>query len=299
PGWYIILYHDVSWEETPFVRHIGGTCPPDVFQDHVLQCCSLGRIVSVQEGMERLLHNDIAGPLFRFWFDDGFVGVREYAAPILKDLGVTGATSICSNFLRRKEFFWRFKLSYLQSIDGGRHLRTCLRRYGYSFPGQVRSFTMDQFNLEILAVIDQLFNEATSLATREDSFRIFDTPSGLLELHRQGWIIANHSAAHYPIGEKHVQNVMMDQFEECDRWIKELIGHESEYWVFPFDRNIDSTSIDAIRKKTEKHIVQVREKLNSYHSFNSTRILFRINAPTNDRRMLNEKLYLSSRSAQF
>ena len=42
PGWYILLYHDISWEETPFVRHIGGTCPPDVFRDHVSTCESSG-----------------------------------------------------------------------------------------------------------------------------------------------------------------------------------------------------------------------------------------------------------------
>ena len=50
PGWYIILYHDVSWEESPFVRHIGGTCPPDVFRDHVRACAGLGELVSIRDG---------------------------------------------------------------------------------------------------------------------------------------------------------------------------------------------------------------------------------------------------------
>src|SRR5215471_12480919 len=129
-GWYIILYHDVSWEETPFTSHLGSTCPPDVFRDHVRTCEELGELVSIQDGIERVKKGDIASPLFSFWFDDGFVGVRKYAAPILAAHGVTGAISICSRFAMRTEMFWRCKLSYLHSIDAGRHLRARLRKYG-------------------------------------------------------------------------------------------------------------------------------------------------------------------------
>lgn len=292
PGWYIILYHDVSWEETPFVRHIGGSCPPDVFRDHVKVCAKLGRLVSVPEGADRLLNNNVSVPLFSFWFDDGFIGVRKYAAPILEDFGITGATSICSRFLSRTEMFWRFKLSYLHSIDAGRHLRARLRRFGYSGKMLVREFTMDRFGPDVLSLIDQLFDETTSLATREDAFRIFETPAGLLELHRHGWVVANHSAAHYPVSEKHVNHMLMEQFEECDRWIQELTGRESSYWVMPFDRNTDAASINAIREHSgNKSIVQVGDMVNSSASYRSTRVLYRINAPANDRVALEKTLY--------
>lgn len=70
--------------------------------------------------MERFQAGDVRKPLFSFWFDDGFAGVRRCAAPILAERGITGALSICSRFTTRKEMFWRLKPSYLESIDAGR-----------------------------------------------------------------------------------------------------------------------------------------------------------------------------------
>ena len=32
PGWYVLLYHDVSWEENDFIRPYSVVCPPDVFR---------------------------------------------------------------------------------------------------------------------------------------------------------------------------------------------------------------------------------------------------------------------------
>ena len=298
PGWYILLYHDISWEETPFVRHIGGTCAPDVFRDHLLACKSLGTLISVQEGTERLMSGKITSPLFSFWFDDGFVGVRKYAMPILADHGVTGATSICSRFISRAEMFWRFKLSYLHSIDAGRHLRARLRPLGYSLSVQVRNFTMDRFGPAVLSIIDTLYNEAVPAAMRDDAFRLFDTSDGLSELYRKGWIVANHSAAHYPIGQKRVHHMLMDQFHECARWIQDVTGNESDYWVFPFDINIDPAAIATIRNSyPEKIIVKVGDVVNLPLGFGNKRILHRITAPANDREQLEGTLIAASQRA--
>lgn len=34
-GWYILNYHDISWEENILMRGVGGTVPTDIFYDHV------------------------------------------------------------------------------------------------------------------------------------------------------------------------------------------------------------------------------------------------------------------------
>jgi peptidoglycan/xylan/chitin deacetylase (PgdA/CDA1 family) len=299
PGWYIILYHDVSWEESPFIRHIGGTCPPDVFRDHVQVCAGLGTLVSIRDGVEKLTRGDIASPLFSFWFDDGFVGVRKYAAPILAARGITGATSICSRFISRSEMFWRCKLSYLQSIDAGRHVRARLRKYGYSLSELVRDFVVDRFRDEVLFVINTLYDETASHAVQEDAFRIFETPDGLIELHKRGWVIANHSAAHYPISEQHSHDMLMDEFEECERFIQSLIGTESNYWVSPFGQHIEPSAISASQKRRdEKHIVLVGTRVNVCPSVDSTRILYRISAPANDRNQLTQALFFASQRSR-
>src|SRR5258707_9609654 len=90
---------------------------------------------------------------------------------------------------------------------------------------------------------------AASLFVQDDAFRIFDAPEGLLNLHKMGWAIANHSAAHYPIGERHVEHLLSDQFEECEKFIEGLIGQGSDYWVFPFSRHIEQSAIGIIHNR--------------------------------------------------
>src|SRR5262249_45096313 len=138
-------------------------------------------------------------PLFSFWFDDGFAGVRKYAAPILADWGMTGATSVCSRFATRKELFWRVKLSYLNSAGAGDRLRSQLRKYGCSPSDSLSEFTLTNFRSEMLDSINVLFEEITSPVIQEQAFRLFDGADQLRSLHQQGWVIANHTASHYPV----------------------------------------------------------------------------------------------------
>src|SRR5438045_8187974 len=115
PGWYVLLYHDVSWEESAYVRTIGGTIPPDLFRRHVEALAGLGDVVGADEAERRWRAGTIDRPLFTVWFDDGLQGVEQHAAPILDRAGATAVASICSRFVDRTELFWRFKLSYLAS----------------------------------------------------------------------------------------------------------------------------------------------------------------------------------------
>ena len=290
-GWYLLLYHDVSWEETPFTRHVSATCPPDVFRDHVRACGELGALVSIQDGMQRLRNGEIASPLFSFWFDDGFAGVRKYAAPILAEQELTGALSVCSRFATRREMFWRCKLSYLHSIDAGRHLRTRLREYGYSRHDRVGDFVISHFGQDVLSVINTLYEEAVSRAVQDDAFRIFDSCDGLIDLHKRGWVIANHSVAHYPIGAR---DTMIDEFEECDRFIQDVTGAASTYWVTPFGENADAT-VTARQKRCNKNVVLVGDRVNLRPDFERTHSLYRISAPANDRDGLWHALFSASR----
>jgi hypothetical protein len=84
----------------------------------------------------------------------------------------------------------------------------------------------------------------------------------------------------------------MDQFQECERWIEELTGFGSSYWVIPFDQNTDDESIDAIRQRYEnKSVVRVGDRVNSSASYQTTKVLYRINAPANDRGALEKALW--------
>ncbi|MFC1511034.1 hypothetical protein ACFL5U_01445 [Candidatus Margulisiibacteriota bacterium] len=145
-GWYILLYHNVSWEENPYLNGLGLTCPPDIFRDHLKHLSRAGEFVSVSEGLSRLNSGMINKPIFSFWFDDGFTGVRQYALPLLEKYSVTGALSISSRFWNREELLWRSKLSYLNYIDGLKILRSRLRKYGHEKGLSIKKFTVDCFS---------------------------------------------------------------------------------------------------------------------------------------------------------
>jgi|HubBroStandDraft_1064217.scaffolds.fasta_scaffold17193_4 peptidoglycan/xylan/chitin deacetylase (PgdA/CDA1 family) len=284
PAWYILLYHDVSWEENTWLRHIGGGCPPDVFEDHVRFAADVGEIVGVEEGLGRLADGKIDHPLISFWFDDGFASVSQIAAPILDDAGAAGATSICSRFVERREMFWRLKLSHLHAAGCDDELRSLLRCKAPGGAPSIRQGTMDQFDLDLVARLDEIYAAATSERQREDAFGLFETPDSLAALARSGWVIANHSAAHYPIGEPHVADMTISQFEECDGLIESLTGRRSRFWVFPFDRNIDPAAVEELRRsRADVTPVLVRDRANTPAEFARNPVLHRINAPAKDR----------------
>lgn len=281
PGWYIILYHDISWEENCYIRSIGGTCPPDLFRKHVHALSSWGEILSVADGERRLRENRVNAPIFSFWFDDGLNGVYRYALPILEEVGVSGAFSICSRFVDRSEFFWRFKLAYLNSIDGMRFVRSHLKKFGFKFGDSVKTFTLNHFSAALCEEINDLFLRFTTPAQRRDAFRMFMDRSMVKNLHDRGWSVANHSGGHYPISQNHSLSLMNPEFEQCEEMIQEICEKPSDYWVIPFDYRSSKDVLSVANKsRGDRYIVFVRDTFNTPHICRAERVLYRICVPT-------------------
>jgi len=235
-AWYILNYHDISWEESLFARGIGGTVPPDIFREQLEKLSQEFKLVSVQQGYDLYQKNQIDKPLVSFWFDDGLTGVRKYAYPLLEEYEVKAAMSVNSRFTLKKEFFWRFKLSLLSQLDGMRFLRSRLKKYGYKRGMSVKAFVLDNFSEDIINIIDEVYSEYTNESFRKDSYRLFDAIDGIRELADNGWLIANHSASHYPIAEETYIHKFKEQFEECEKDITQHLNIETQFWTIPFDR---------------------------------------------------------------
>lgn len=280
PGWYILLYHHISWEENCYVQSLDGTCPPDLFRDHVRVLRSLGDLVSIEDGQRLLVQGKMDRPLFSFWLDDGLSGAAQHALPILDEFGVTGAISICSRFVERGEFFWRCKLSYLNSVDGTRFLRSRLKKHGFQSGDSVSTFTLDRFSQGVLEEIDEVFQRFTTTAQREDAFRVFLDRAAVGRLRERGWCVANHTAAHYPVSQDHGLDLLCLEFQECERAIQAYGGTPSAYWVLPFDW---STSRDVVRGaddcRWDRYLVFAGNRPNTHESCLPRRTLYRYAAP--------------------
>lgn len=274
-GWYILNYHNVDWENSILSRAIGGTVRPDVFRGHLQALCRLGRFISVPEGQQILDAGErIDKPLFSLWFDDGFAGVREHALPICRELGIRGAMSICSRFVLRTELFWRCKLSYLAHVDGIRLLRSRLRKDYPDVPLRVRGWTLDNFAPDVIAAIDEIYEQRTTEAFRRDAFRIFETADGLRELVSAGWTITNHAAAHHPLPPQPDFQTVEAAFDECETLVREY-NPANRHWVVPFSGPGQHLA-DLQRRAI---VVEVARSPNTRESWRTTRRLFRHAAP--------------------
>ena len=290
-GWYILLYHNISWENNCYTSSIGGTIPPDRFRDQVKQLNNIGKLVSIKQGYNSWVHNSIDQPLFSFWFDDGMIGVLKNAKPLLDQYSITGAVSVCSQFLERQEFFWRFKLSYLNSIDGLRFLRSRLKKIGYKMGIPMRVFTLDNFSEIILKEIENLWIKSTTLNQREDAWRIFMNENEIFELINDGWEICNHTASHYPVSMESNLDIAISEFEECEKFLISKFDMPSKYWVIPFDYKSSNQLFEILKVNiSDRSLVHVGNKNNKNFDMNKQSSIFRIEAQGTSTQLL-KRLY--------
>lgn len=276
PGWYILNYHNVDYEDSILTRALGGTTRPDIFIHHLETMGRLGRFVSVPEGQRLLERGEpLTGPLFSLWFDDGFAGVREFALPVCRSMDILPAMSICSRFALRRELFWRCKLSFLAHADGLRVLRSCLGAHHADVPLRLRVWTVHNFGPEVFAAIDEVYEGMTTEAFRRDAFKIFDTVAGIRELAAAGWTITNHSAAHYPLSPRLGQDEVEAAFDECEDLVREM-NPDNRYWVVPFGYGSAHYRQSLQRRAV---MVEVDEQRNTVESWRKTGRLFRYHAP--------------------
>ena len=250
-NWYILLYHNVSWEHGPFTEYCTSTCPPDLFREQLAALSSVFRIVSLEEGWREFKSGTQSEDLLTIWFDDGMRGVREYAFPIMKEHDVSGVVSVCSEFWRYKSHFWRFQLGYLNRIDGLRFLRTKLRLLGYKTEYSVKDFTLDHFSPKVLKAIRDCFEKFADESTKAAAFKLFDDKAGLIELRNAGWTLTNHSASHFPIGEPTAVEDLEQEFELCDLAMNEDFGLSNKFYVLPFARKGKNSNDLKIRFQTK------------------------------------------------
>lgn len=277
PGWYILNYHSVDWEDAILTRALGGTTRPDVFRHQLERMAEAGRFVSIPEGQALLESGrDVDEVLFSLWFDDGFSGLVDFARPICDRFGIAPALSICSRFVAREEMFWRAKLAYLAYADGMRFVRAKLRKAFEGVPFKIRSWTLEHFDDRVLAIVDEVYREHTTEAFRADAFRIFADGDGLRTLADAGWLITNHSAAHWPLSPALGWDVVEREYDECEAYVREL-SPDNRYWVVPFAFGSDNY-LDALMKRAT--VVEVGERRNTAETWRQTGRVFRFDAPT-------------------
>jgi peptidoglycan/xylan/chitin deacetylase (PgdA/CDA1 family) len=279
PGLYVLNYHDVGYECSVLTRGIGYHHSPDVFARHVEAFARAGDLLSTAEAIERLAGDrPFARPTFAFWFDDGFAGVSRFAAPILQEHGVAGAVSICSRFIERTEMYWHCILSCLSACDALKVVRSRLRPLGYDPGTEVKGWLSRNFSGEALSVVHAVYEELVPPLFRQDAFRVFETEAGLRRLVSRGWLVANHTAAHYPASRLHGAGFVREQFAEGTALVEKLFSGP-RFLVVPFgSAHVAATPASFYRELgLPGTLVDVGNRVNTPDSFRNDRVIHRVN----------------------
>jgi peptidoglycan/xylan/chitin deacetylase (PgdA/CDA1 family) len=266
-AWYILNYHNISWEENAFLRPLGGSFPPDIFREHVRALNNHFRLTGVNEAYNLFKNGNIQEPLLSFWFDDGYTDVRKYALPILEEFKVDAAISINSSLMLKEESFWRFELAWLRHRDKISYFKNELKQAGILVPtnSSMREFTLGGFSQELRAILHRVYHENSTPETQKVCKEIYDGVNGLKILGEKGWHLANHTASHYPVSEEGLLDMLVPEFVKCDNAMRDAFGKESDFWVLPFDRKPAKELIPYFNQtmgETSKVLVHVRNKLN-------------------------------------
>lgn len=275
PGWYIINYHDVDYEDSILTRALGVTTRPDVFGDHLDQMAERGRFVSIDEGCALLERDAIREPLFSVWFDDGYAGVAAEALAACEHHRVPAAMSVCADFVTRAKMYWRAQLSYLAATDGLKIVRSRLRKLYDQVPMRLRRWTIEAFSEPMVEVIDGVFQQHAHEEFRRDAHRIFADEADLTRLARAGWLLANHGASHYPVNAAVDTEAAVAQFRAGGELLRSL-GSADRYWVVPFGL---AEAGHHARLADHATVVETGNKVNTPERWRRTRSLMRFEAP--------------------
>lgn len=265
--WYILIYHNIDWEENWMLKSISNTLSPDIFFQQLNTLSNRVEFLDINQAHKKFILNELNNPTVSIWFDDGYKGCLRHAKQITDYFNIKPSVSICSNFVMRKEIFWRMKISFLNQCIKMPKLRNIFKKNNFVFD-DFDQFLIQKFSLKKLKIIDELFYELTTSAFRQDVFRNFLDLNEIKLLQKEGWHISNHSRSHYPLSENFDHSNLIEEFNNCSLEGVDIMN----YWSIPFSRYnffINNLNKSLINTYNDKTIVFVRNRANKYYDNNN------------------------------
>lgn len=245
-GWYALLYHDVRNDvDIPGAPPWLGSVAASRFEEDLHELSKMGDLVSAQEGLDATRDGRAdRAVLFSVWFDDGYASVRTVAAPRAAAAGVTGFTSVCEDFARRRQTFWRFELYALRDTIGAAELGARLfpeRVRGSASDVPVRVLASRHFSRQLRARLAELSRDVLGNDVRRELLELFDDLEGTQALIGAGWAAVNHTAAHFPVAQPCMESHFVDAFRPAGAPLS--FAPNDDLWVIPFGCHPDRVPV--------------------------------------------------------
>lgn len=249
------FYHAVSDHELPHLSRLYKVSSVKQFKNDMDELLTHYQPLRVDDLIKSTLGGKkLNNPSFMLTFDDGLRVFKEYAWPVLKQMGVPVVLFVNPDFVDNKALFYRFKANLLYEHLYNNALPENKKRQlkeifepAFSNKKDLSTHLM-QVNYHQQALLDEAAT-ILNLDFKEylQKIRPYLTLNELHDLSSQGVYIGAHSMDH-PLFNQLDFNEMVNQVKGSTDWVRENFDQTYSLFSFPFtDYGLSTGLFNAIR----------------------------------------------------
>ena len=239
----ILLYHQVSPEDTKFIENYNINVKPKLFDEHMKILKEDYAPITFDEWNDAIKNNEDVSDRVLVTFDDGYKDVINYGADILSKYNLDGIWFINGGMIDNDKVFWLSQLMYLHDNN---HLVKFITEFDYQFPNLLKLINQpfqsvkdidiwakDNYS-KVLAeslskyVSDMGWDEVIEANTSS----IYANSSELKSL-SENFVIGNHTLSHPNFRNLSIEDKVKES-EESREILEYIIGKNISTFAFPF-----------------------------------------------------------------
>ena len=239
----ILLYHQVSPENTKFIENYNINVKPTLFDEHMKILKDEYAPITFDEWNEAIKNNDNVSDRVLVTFDDGYKDVVNYGAEILDKHNLDGMWFINGGMIDNDKVFWLSQLMYLYDNN---YLDNFLNEFNSDFPGLLKSIDLDNSSVKDVDIWAK-DNYSKTLDKSLNKYILGLGWNELLEANRnsiyanskelktlsESFVIGNHTLSHPNFRNLSIEDKIKES-EESRKILENIIGKEINTFAFPF-----------------------------------------------------------------
>ena len=239
----ILLYHQVSPEDTKFIENYNINVKPNLFDKHMKILKNEYAPITFEEWNEAIKNDDNVSDRVLVTFDDGYKDVINYGAEILNKHNLDGIWFINGGMVNNDKVFWLSQLMYLYDNN---HLNQFLIEFNSDFPDLLKSINLDNSSVKDVDMwakdnysktLDESLNKyilglGWSEVIQANRNSIYANSKELKTL-SENFVIGNHTLTHPNFRNLSIEDKTKES-EESRKILENIIGKEINTFAFPF-----------------------------------------------------------------
>ena len=239
----ILLYHQVSPENTKFIENYNINVKPNLFDEHMKILKNEYAPITFEEWNEAIKNDDDVSDRVLVTFDDGYKDVINYGAEILDKHNLDGIWFINGGMVNNDKVFWLSQLMYLYDNN---YLDNFLNEFNLDFPGLLKPINLN--NLPVKDV--DMWAKDNYSKTLDESLNKYILGLGwneMIEANRnsiyanskelktlsESFVIGNHTLLHPNFRNLSIEDKIKES-EESRNILENIIDKKINTFAFPF-----------------------------------------------------------------